>query len=170
MSFFNSALVKEIVGAATNEKKGVAALVAETDGQLQKALDVVTLQCKVSKAEYMKGNSKTNAARAAVNELMATVGKAAGWGDSAQRNYGTSFWMCFKSGVAFDRCAYMGDRSKDKKTGSKAGSTTTTTMDSVVTTLKKAIQQAELMECPELAADLLRIGKKHIDADWTMPE
>ena len=78
--------------------------------------------------------------------------------------------MCFKNGTPFDRCAYMGDRSKDKKTGAKAGSTTTTTMDSIVSTVKKAIQQAKLMECDALAADLLRIGKKHIDADWTMPD
>ena len=169
MSFFNSAVVSSIINAATAEQKGVAALVAATDAQVQKALDILTVRCKVAKAEFMKGNAKTNEARREVGELFSKVGAAAGWGEHAIRNYQTSFWMAFKDGTAFDRCASMGDRKGSAK-GAKAGGVTTTTMDSIVVTLKKAIQQATLMECDALAADLLRIGKKHVDADWSMPD
>ena len=104
-------VVAAIEVAAANEQSGVAALVAATDAAIQKPLDVLLTVCKVSKAEFMKGNARTNDARKEVGALFEHVGKIAGWQESAIRNYQTSFWIAFRDGIAFDRNLFKGGKS-----------------------------------------------------------
>lgn len=115
MPYINNTIISAIVKAATAEKSAIAASVAVTDAAFQKMLDVFTVQVKTSKAEFVKGNARTNEARREVGEHFVKVGEAAGWGESAVRNYQTSFWLCFVAGKQFDRNAFK------TKAGGKSG-------------------------------------------------
>ena len=135
MSFFNKTVVAAIETAAANEQSGVAALVAATDAAIQKPLDVLLTVCKVPKAEFMKGNARTNDARKEVGALFEHVGKIAGWQESAIRNYQTSFWIAFRDGIAFDRNLFKGGKSGSAGKGAKHDKGSTVNEDTVVADL-----------------------------------
>lgn len=171
MSLFNKTIVDSIINAAGKEQAGVAALVAATDSCIQKAIDVLIVKAKTNKAEFMKGNARTNEARREVGELFSKLAPVAGWQESAVRNYQTSFWIAFKDGVPFQRDLYNGRNKEERGTKARnSGKVETTDYDALVKTIQKAIKQAALLENEALADDLLKVGKKHIDADWTTSE
>ena len=135
MLFRSQTVVAAIETAAANEQSGVAALVAATDAAIQKPLDILLTTCKVSKAEFMKGNARTNEARKEVGALFEHVGKIAGWGESSIRNYQTSFWLAFKDGVPFDRNLFKGGKSGSAGKGAQHDKGSTTNEETIVADL-----------------------------------
>lgn len=171
MSFINQTLVAPVITAAKAEQSGIANLIATTDAAIQKWVDVMILRAKTGKKEFMKGNSRTNEARKEIGELFAKIAPVAGWQESAVRNYQTSFWIAFETGKPFVRTLYQGKTTAGRgaQTG-KAGKVETTDYDAIVATIKKAIKQATMLEDSALSKALLKVGKAHIEADWTIAE
>ena len=160
MSFFSKTVVAAIETAAANEQSGVAALVAATDAAIQKPLDILLTTCKVSKAEFMKGNARTNDARKEVGALFEHVGKLAGWQESAVRNYQTSFWIAFRDGVPFDRNLFKGGKSGSAGKGAQHDKGSTVNEDTVVADLVRLANHLYALDQEENVMSLQRWAKK----------
>ena len=162
MSIINKTIYNAIAKAVGNESAKTAELRAATDKEIQKAVDAVTVACKVSKKEFLKGNSKTNEARAEIKSMFETLFPSQ---ESAARNYATSFWISFEKAIPFQRDLFSQAKTKAKGTG-KTGPTVTTNLDAVAKTIAKAIQQARLLEMDDLAAALLDVGQEYIEYEF----
>ena len=160
MSFFNKTVVAAIEAAAANEQSGVAALVAATDAAIQKPLDILLTTCKVSKAEFMKGNARTNEARKEVGALFEHVGKIAGWGESSIRNYQTSFWLAFKDGVPFDRNLFKAGKGGSAGKGAQHDKGSTTNEETIVADLVRLANHLYALDQEENVMSLQRWAKK----------
>jgi len=161
MSVINKTIVSAISKAFDLEGKAIATSMAATDAAIQKAVDCMLVACKVSKAEYMKGNSKSNAARAEVKEMFEYLSGRGHFSPKSAQQYASCFWLAFETGQQFSRTA-VNKKSAEKK-GADAGRVTTTTFDQLVKTLQKALMQARLLGQDELASDMLDCINEHID-------
>lgn len=154
----NTTLTNAVVTAFTGK---VAALNAMQDKAIQKAVDAMRLACSVPVAEFLKGNAKTNPARAQIAAMFTEIVTAGGLSKSAANNYATSFWIAFEQNVPFQRTLYeagrkekAADKAPDTK---KAGSVKTTDRAALDATICKALQQARLLGLTEFAAEILDI-------------
>ena len=66
MSVINSSLVAAVVKSFEGEAKAVAKARTSQDKAIQATLDAMFIACDKPKAEFMKGNSKSNEARAQI--------------------------------------------------------------------------------------------------------
>ena len=108
----------------------------------------------------MKGNSKTNEARAEVKALFEGLAAAGHFNTKTAQQYASCFWVAFESGQPFSRDAL---NKKSASKGSNAGEVVTTTFEALVRTLQKALKQARMLGQDELASDLLDCIDEHVD-------
>ena len=162
MSVINKSLVSKVITAFKGEEKKLAAIRADQDKAIQAVLDAMLLAADKPKAEFMKGNAKTNPARAQVKEMFdAIVGPLCSKASATQ--YQTAFWIAFESGVEFSRdlnnkkSAAKSEASTKGEADSKAksGTVTTTTVAELHKTLSKALAQARILNQSIFAADLV---------------
>lgn len=155
----NTTLTNAVVTAFTGK---VAALNILQDKAIQKVGDAMRLACSVPVAEFLKGNAKTNPARAQIAAMFTEIVTAGGLSKSAANNYATSFWIAFETNVPFQRTLYEAGRKEKAATDKapdtkKAGAVKTTDRAALDATICKALQQARLLGLTEFAAEILDI-------------
>lgn len=160
MTVVNKTLVSKVVSAFKGEEKKIADIRAGQDKAIQAVLDAMILAADKPKAEFMKGNAKTNPARAQVKEMFdAIVGPLCS--KASAGSYQTAFWIAFETGVPFSR-NLNNKKTADKQASTKgetdsktkAGTVTTTTVAELHKTLSKALAQARILNQSLFVADL----------------
>jgi len=139
-----------------------AKIVAIQDKAVQLVLDTMIVNADKPKAEFLKGNSRSNPARAQVAELFAALVEKEYIKAKSAAQYQTCFWLAFENGVPFSRNLVNEKAATKKADGAakstaapKAGKVESTTREALDKTLSKAIKQARLLGLTEFAACLL---------------
>lgn len=147
----------------------VADLRAKQDVAIQKVVDAMRLACDVPVAEFLKGNSKTNPARAQIAAMFTEITEAGGLSKAAGPNYATSFWIAFEKNIPFERTLYEAGRKAkaakagDAKPAAKAGAVKTTDRAALDATICKMLQQARLLGLDGFAAEILDVCLERLD-------
>lgn len=166
MTMFSKTLVSSIVASFKGEAQAIAKARIAQDQAINKALDVVTIACDKPKAEFLKGNSVKNPARAEVKALFDNLVEQGYISKASGAQYQSCFWIAFEQGVPFSR-DLVNKKSEAKTKGEakpKAGPVEKTTMESLTATLQKALHQCKLLNQTILKGALL-------DAIWeTIPD
>ena len=155
MTIVSKNLTSKVIKLFHGEGEAIAKIRNDQDKAIQAVLDAMTLACDKPKAEFMKGNAKTNDARREVKEMFdaivsPTVSK------SSAASYQTAFWIAFEQGIPFQRdLNNKKENAGDKVSTPKSGKVTSTSRADLDKTLSKAIQQARMLGLTEFAADLL---------------
>ena len=96
-----------IIGAFATAKAKADKLIAESttkqNAEIQKLVDAHVIACNVTKAEYLKGNSKTNEARGEVKALFDTLVSKEYISKNSAQQYAQCFWIAFEKGIPFAR-------------------------------------------------------------------
>ena len=154
MTYVSKNLTSKVIKLFHGEGETLAKIRTTQDQAIQAVLDAMTLACDKPKAEFMKGNAKTNKAREQVKEMFdAIVSPTCSKASAAQ--YQTAFWIAFEKGIAFQR-DLVNKKSDDKKDATpKAGKVISTTRAELDKTLSKALGQARALGLLEFAATML---------------
>lgn len=154
---FTKTLLSTIDKSFEGEAKAIAKARVIQDQAIQQALDVVTLVCDKPKAEFLKGNSKTNLARGEVKALFDGLVEKGFISKATGAQYQSCFWIAFETGVEFSRD--LANKKSDAKTkkdaAPKAGAVTSTSRTDLDKTLSKALAQARMLGLTEFAATML---------------
>lgn len=102
-TILNTTIVKAIITSFGKEAKVIANIRVEQDKAIQKALDAMLTACDKPKAEWLKGNAKSNPARGEVKAIFDALVEAKFIAKATGAMYQSSFWMAFEQGVAFQR-------------------------------------------------------------------
>jgi hypothetical protein len=158
-------ILSAIVSKFAEGKKAFEALEASTiveqDKEITKLVDYHLVTCKVTKAEYMKGNSAKNPARLEVKELFESLAEKGYIGKGSVKTYQGCFWIAFEKGIPFGRnLANEKTESKKQETAkaestAKSGKVEKTDMPALVLTLQKALYQCNLLNQTILKGALL---------------
>jgi hypothetical protein len=168
MSVINQSLVTAVVKSFEGEAKAIAKARALQDKAIQGALDAMYIACDKPKAEFLKGNAKTNAARAQIKGMFDAITEAGYISKSSAASYQSAFWIAFEQGIEFSRDL---NNKKDKPEGGDTGGTKPPVTGGVVSTsrtdldktLTKALAQARLLGLTDFAADLLDMCIDRLD-------
>ena len=125
---------------------------------IQKLVDVMTIKRgTMATKDFLKGNSITNPARAAVKQLFDTLVEKGLLSAQTGKIYATNFWIAFSTDVPFSpalsnqksqakKGAQTGNGlSADKAVVTKAGKVETTDRAALVQTLTKAFEQSQIL-------------------------
>ena len=163
MAYVSKSIVSTIFKAFEGEAKAIKKARSIQDQAIQQALDVITLACDKPKAEFMKGNSKSNGARAEVKEIFDGLVEKGFISKASGAQYQSAFWIAFESGVEFQR-DLVNKKSNDKKDATaKAGKVTSTSRTELDKTLTKALAQARMLGLTEFAAEMLDLCIESLD-------
>lgn len=162
-SIINPKVASTTIGLFKREVVQRTEITAKQDAALQQVIDGLNVTRTVSKAEFSKGTSANNPARAEVKALFDAIQEAGGLSKSMVANYQLSFWIAFNHNIPFSRSLfnqYNADGSvkapKEKGTSeAKTGKVKSTTRAELDKTLCKALEQARLLGLTEFAATLL---------------
>lgn len=91
--------------------------------EIQRIMDSMRLRMSVPMAEFLKGNARTNDARADIKvvfEAFTLDGLLGELTPSTASVYASSYWLCFEEGIPFD----LNARDKKSKTAKLKGSST----------------------------------------------
>ena len=167
MSVINQSIVAAVVRSFEGEAKAVAKARTQQDKAIQSALDAMFVACDKPKAEFLKGNAKTNPARGQIKAMFDAIVEKGFISKSSGASYQSAFWIAFESGVDFQRDL---NNKKDKgetgeaKTSAKAsGAVQSTSRTDLDKTLSKAMAQARLLGLLEFAADLVDLCQDRLD-------
>jgi hypothetical protein len=158
MSVINSSIVNAVIKSFEGEAKAIAKARAIQDKAIQGALDAMLIACDKPKAEFLKGNAKTNAARGQIKAMFDAIVEKGFISKSSGASYQSAFWIAFEQGIEFQRDL---NNKKDKaegeaKTSAKAsGAVQSTSRTDLDKTLSKAMAQARLLGLTEFAAELV---------------
>jgi hypothetical protein len=155
MTFVSKTIVSTIFKAFEGEAKAVQKARVIQDQAIQQALDVITLACDKPKAEFMKGNAKTNPARAEVKSIFDGLVEKGFISKASGAQYQSAFWIAFETGVEFQRDLVNKKSDAKKEATPKAGKVTSTSRTDLDKTLSKALAQARMLGLTEFAATLL---------------
>jgi hypothetical protein len=157
MTIVSKSIVSSIIASFKGEAAAVAKARALQDKEINKALDAMILACDKPKAEFMKGNSTKNPARAEVNAIFGALVENKFISSNTATNYAQCFWIAFESGVPFSRTlANEKSAAKTKKPATaKSGAVTSTSRADLDKTLSKALGQARALGLTEFAATML---------------
>jgi hypothetical protein len=157
-----SAIVSKFAEGDKARKDLEVATIADQDKEIQKLVDYHLVNCKVTKAEYMKGNSAKNPARLEVKQLFEKLAELKYIGSGSVKTYQGCFWIAFEKGLPFSRnLANAQSEAKKKEATTKAESTAKagkvekTDMPALVLTLQKALYQCNLLNQTILKGALL---------------
>ena len=161
----STSLVSAVVSKFKAEAGAVAAARAQQDKAIQACLDAMTIACVGSKAEFMKGNSKSNTARAEVKALFDKLVEGKFLAKSSAAMYQSSFWIAFENGVPFKRDLASKAKPETVKTETtgKTGKVETTDRAALDATLNKVIKQARLLGLTEFAVSILDLALESLD-------
>jgi hypothetical protein len=158
MSVINSSIVNAVIKSFEGEAKAIAKARQAQDKAIQGALDAMFIACDKPKAEFLKGNAKTNAARGQIKAMFDAIVEKGFISKSSGASYQSAFWIAFEQGIEFQRDL---NNKKDKtegeaKTSAKAsGAVQSTSRTDLDKTLSKAMAQARLLGLTEFAAELV---------------
>jgi membrane-bound inhibitor of C-type lysozyme len=155
MTFVSKTIVSTIFKAFEGEAKAIQKARVIQDQAIQQALDVITLACDKPKAEFMKGNAKTNPARAEVKSIFDGLVEKGFVSKASGAQYQTAFWIAFEKGVEFQRDLVNKKSDAKKDATPKSGKVTSTSRTDLDKTLSKALAQARMIGLTEFAATLL---------------
>jgi hypothetical protein len=140
----NKTLIANVLKEFTKGAKATQALQLNQDKAIQAVLDAIVVNCDKPKAEFLKGNSKTNEARAQIKELFDKLVEAEFIQKSAGANYQSSFWLAFEHNVPFKRDLFKSFKkttATKKENTPKAGKVTEYTLEGALKTLGKSLFQ-----------------------------
>jgi hypothetical protein len=165
MTYVSKNLTSKVIKLFHGEGETLAKIRTTQDQAIQAVLDAMTIACDKPKAEFMKGNAKTNKAREQVKEMFdAIVSPTCSKASAAQ--YQSAFWIAFEKGIPFQR-DLVNKKSDDKKTDAtktaKSGKVTSTSRTDLDKTLSKALAQARMLGLTEFAADMLDLCIESLD-------
>ena len=121
-------------------------------------LDAMFIACDKPKAEFLKGNAKTNDARGQIKAFFDGVVEKGALEKATAANYQSGFWIAFNEGIEWapDLNNKKSKAKGDAKTETaKSGKVETTDIPALHKTLSKALAQARLVNQRDFAADLI---------------
>jgi hypothetical protein len=167
MSVINQSLVAAVVRSFEGEAKAIAKARTAQDKAIQAALDAMIIAADKPKAEFMKGNAKTNEARGQIKAMFDAIVEKGFISKSSGASYQSAFWIAFESGVEFQRDLNNKkdtSESGEAKTSTKAsGAVQSTSRTDLDKTLSKAMAQARLLGLLDFAADLVDLCQDRLD-------
>ena len=162
MTVINQSIVNAVVKSFEGEAKAIAKARTTQDKAIQAALDAMLIAADKPKAEFLKGNAKTNAARGQIKAMFDAIVEKGFISKSSGASYQSAFWIAFETGVPFQRDLNNkkekpegGSESSESGSKAKSGTVTTTTVPELHKTLSKALAQARLVNQTIFAADLI---------------
>ena len=162
MTVINQSIITNVIKSFEGEAKAIAKARTAQDKAIQSALDAMLIAADKPKAEFMKGNAKTNEARGQIKAMFDAIVEKGFISKSSGASYQSAFWIAFESGVEFSR-DLNNKKTEAKAEGAKAegdskaksGTVTTTTVTELHKTLSKALAQARILNQTIFAADLV---------------
>lgn len=151
---------KVFIATAKKEAAVRAANTMARGKAVNKLLDAMVIACDKPKAEFLKGNAKTNDARGQIKAFFDRIVKEGALEKSTAASYQSGFWIAFQTGVEWS-ADLNNKKTADKqageaKTSTKAsGAVQSTSRKDLDKTLSKALAQARLLGLTEFAADVL---------------
>jgi hypothetical protein len=156
MSIFSKNIVSAIFKSFEGEAKAIAKARTDQDKSINVALDAMTLACDKPKALFMKGNAKTNEARAEVKAIFDGLVEKGFISKSSGVSYACAFWIAFEQGIPFQRDLNNKKENAGESTATpKSGKVTSTSRTDLDKTLSKALAQARMLGLTEFAANVL---------------
>ena len=163
MPVINQSIISNVIKSFEGEAKAIAKARALQDKAIQGALDAMVIAADKPKAEFMRGNAKTNEARGQIKAMFDAIVEKGFISKSSGASYQSAFWIAFETGVEFSRdlnnkkSEAKGEASTKGEADSKAksGTVTTTTVAELHKTLSKALAQARILNQSIFAADLV---------------
>jgi hypothetical protein len=154
-----------IIGAFATAKAKADKLIADSitkqNAEIQKLVDAHVIACSTTKAEYLKGNSKTNEARGEVKALFDSLVSKEYISKNSAQQYAQCFWIAFETNVPFSRdlankkAEAKAEANTKAEATAKAGKVEVTDMPALTLTLQKALHQCTLLNQTLLKGALL---------------
>lgn len=164
MSIVSKTLVSSVFKAFEGEAAAVAKARASQDKAIQAVLDAMTLACDKPKELFMKGNAKTNEARAEIKSLFDGLVEKGFISKSSGVSYACAFWIAFETGVPFQRdLNNKKEGAEPKAKAQTSGKVINTTRAELDKTLSKALAQARMLGLTEFAAEILDLCLESLD-------
>lgn len=165
MLVINQSIISNVIKSFVKGAKQAQDIREAQDKNIQAAVDAFTIACDKPKADFLKGNAKTNPARGQVKAMFDSLVEAGHIQKSAGANYQTSFWIAFTEAVPFQRDLFKSHKpaSEPKAAKPKAGKIESTDRKALDATLSKAIKQARLLGLNEFAAELVDLAIESLD-------
>lgn len=169
MSVINASIVTAVIKSFEGEAKAIAKARTAQDKAIQGALDAMWVACDKPKAEFLKGNAKTNPARGQIKAMFDAITEAGFISKSSAASYQSAFWIAFEQGVPFQRDLNNkkdkpeGEGSDTKTSAKPSGAVQSTSRTDLDKTLSKAMAQARLLGLTEFAADLVDLCIDRLD-------
>ena len=167
MTVINQSIITNVIKSFEGEAKAIAKARTAQDKAIQGALDAMFIACDKPKAEFMKGNAKTNEARGQIKAMFDAIVEKGFISKSSGASYQSAFWIAFEQGIEFKRDLNNKkdtSESGEAKTSTKAsGAVQSTTRAELDKTFCKALVQARLLGLKDFAADLLDMLHDRLD-------
>ena len=168
MTVINQSLITAVVKSFEGEAKAIAKARGIQDKAIQAALDAMFIACDKPKADFLKGNAKTNPARGQIRGMFDAIAEAGFVSKSSAGSYQSAFWIAFEGGIEFKRDLNNKKDAPESASESKAnpkssGGVQSTTRTELDKTLSKAMAQARLLGLTEFAAELVDLCIDRLD-------
>lgn len=167
MTVINASIVAAVVRSFEGEAKAIAKARTAQDKAIQSALDAMFIACDKSKAEFLKGNAKTNPARGQIKAMFDAIVEKGYISKSSGASYQSAFWIAFEQGIEFKRDLNnkkdKADTSEAKTSPTASGGVTSTTRKDLDKTISKALAQARLLGLTDFAAEILDLCIDRLD-------
>lgn len=158
MPVINNSLIAAVVKSFEGEAKAIAKARTSQDKAIQATLDAMFIACDKPKAEFMKGNSKSNEARAQIKSMFDAIVEKGFISKSSGASYQSAFWIAFEKGIEFSRDLNNKKESPGNVGGGTdkptSGKVSETTIPELHKTLSKALAQARILNQSIFVADL----------------
>ena len=161
-------IVANIFKAFQSEAAGVVKLQAKTDAAIQAAVDAMLVECKTTKKEFLKGNSRSNKYRKEVADLFNALSEAGNFSAKSAAQYASCFWVAFESGQPFSRSAL--NAPNDKARTPHAPAVKTVSIEALAAQAQKLVAMARLLGNDALAADLVDVLIGHVPDFEELPK
>lgn len=164
MNIVNPTLTNAVVKSFEGEAKAIAKAREAQDRAIQVVQDAMVIACDKPKAEFLKGNAKTNPARGQIKAMFDAICEKGFISKSSAASYQSAFWIAFEQGIPFQR-----DLNNKKESGeasvkpAKSGEVQSTSRTDLDKTLSKALAQARLLGLTDFAADVLDLCLDRLD-------
>lgn len=168
MATINQSIITSVIKSFEGEAKAIAKARTAQDKAIQGALDAFWVACDKPKAEFLKGNAKTNEARGQIKAMFDAIAEAGYISKSSAASYQSAFWIAFEQGIPFQRdLNNKKEKPEGEGTGDKkapvTGTVQSTSRTDLDKTLSKALAQARLLGLTEFAADMLDLINDRLD-------
>lgn len=167
MSVINQSIVNAVIKSFEGEAKAIAKARTAQDKAIQAALDAMFIACDKPKAEFLKGNAKTNAARGQIKAMFDAIVEKGFISKSSGASYQSAFWIAFEQGIEFSRDLNNKKKTPEGGTGEAkppvSGAVQSTSRTDLDKTLSKALAQARLLGLLDFAADLVDLCQDRLD-------